>query len=63
MALRYNTYERKNMYEVLFFIQFIGVIIGFANLIIVGVQKSSENQKILFIASACAFVTAQLEAP
>ena len=45
------------MYEVLFFIQFIGVIIGFTNLIIVGVQKSSENQKILFIASACAFVS------
>lgn len=45
------------MYEVLFFIQFIGVIIGFANLIVVGVQKSSENQKILFIASACAFIS------
>ncbi len=45
------------MYEILFFIQFIGVIIGFANLLIVGVQKSSENQKILFIASACAFVS------
>lgn len=45
------------MYEILFFIQLIGVLIGFANLIIVGIQKSSENQKILMIASACAFIS------
>ncbi|MGN0153730.1 MAG: histidine kinase N-terminal 7TM domain-containing protein [Lachnospiraceae bacterium] len=45
------------MYEILFFIQLTGVIIGFANLIVVGLQKSSENQKILMIASACAFIS------
>lgn len=45
------------MYEILIFIQFAGVMIGFANLIIVGLQKSSENQKILLIASSCAFIS------
>ena len=45
------------MQEVLVFIQLIGVIIGFVNLMVVGVQKSSENQKFLLSASACAFIS------
>ncbi len=45
------------MYEILFYIQLLGAVIGFANLVIVGLQKSSENQKILMLASTCAFIS------
>lgn len=45
------------MFEVLCFVQLIGVTIGFMNLIVVSMQKSSENQKILMLASACAFIS------
>ena len=44
------------MFDILFHIQLLGVVIGFANLIIVSMQKSSENQKILMAASTCAFI-------
>ena len=44
------------MYSILLHIQLLGVIIGFANLVVVSLQKSSENQKILMAASGCAFI-------
>ncbi|MDD6000229.1 MAG: histidine kinase N-terminal 7TM domain-containing protein [Lachnospiraceae bacterium] len=45
------------MFDILFHIQLLGVVIGFANLIVVSIQKSSENQKILMAASTCAFIS------
>ena len=45
------------MYDILLYIQLLGVVIGFANLLVVGLQKSSENQKILMLASSCAFIS------
>lgn len=45
------------MYDILVYIQLLGVVIGFANLLVVGLQKSSENQKILMLASSCAFIS------
>ncbi len=45
------------MYSILLHIQLLGVVIGFANLVVVSLQKSSENQKILMAASGCAFIS------
>lgn len=44
------------MFDILFYIQLLGVVIGFANLVVVSLQKSSENQKILMAASTCGFI-------
>lgn len=45
------------MYNILFFIQLIGTLIGFADIIIIWFQKNSENQKILTYASFCTFIS------
>lgn len=45
------------MYNILFFIQLIGTVIGFADIIIIWQQKNSENQKILVFAAFCTFIS------
>ena len=45
------------MYEFIFFLHVIGAVVGFANLAIVSQQKSSENQKVLMMASFCALIS------
>lgn len=45
------------MYNALIFLHVIGIGIGFINLIVVSQQKSSENQKVLMMASACGMIT------
>lgn len=45
------------MYSVLYTIQFIGVIVGFITVVLVYIQKSSENQKALFLSICCGFIS------
>ena len=45
------------MYEFIFFLHVIGTIVGFATLAIVSQQKSSENQKVLMMASFCGLIS------
>lgn len=45
------------MFSLLVFLHLIGVAVGFINLMIVSQQKSSENQKVLMMASACGLLT------
>lgn len=45
------------MYIIINTIQIIGVVIGFLTLVIIALQKASENQKVLLLACTCAFLS------
>lgn len=45
------------MYEFFLFLHIIGVCVGFVNLAVVSQQKSSENQKVLMMASFCSLIS------
>lgn len=45
------------MYVVINAIQLAGVVVGFLTIIVVALQKASENQKVLLLASNCAFLS------
>lgn len=45
------------MYVMINIIQSVGIVVGFLALVVVAIQKPSENQKILVIACSCAFMS------
>lgn len=45
------------MYAIINVVQFFGVIVGFLTIVIVALQKASENQKVLLLACSCAFLS------
>lgn len=45
------------MYVMINIIQIMGIVVGFLALVVVAIQKPSENQKILMIACSCAFLS------
>ena len=49
--------EGYEMYELILFLQIVGVAISFTTLAVISHQKSSEHQKVLMMASFCGFIS------